>query len=141
MLGLIIILCFFLPDMEAAPKPIAIGALPTVFEMNRGQAESDIRFLARGSKSLLLLKQDSVEVAIPKTGEVVRLIPLHANPKPKVSGAAPTGGLSHYLKGTEPNWVRDVPQFESVRYDQIYPGVEMVFYGTQSELEFDMIIR
>lgn len=140
MLGFII-LCSLLPYLEAAPKPVAIGALPTVFEMNRGQAESDIRFLARGSKSLLFLKQNSVEVAIPRTGEVVRLVPLNANPKPKITGADSTGGLSHYLKGTEPNWVRDVPQFQRVRYEQIYPGVEMVFYGTQKELEFDMMIR
>ena len=40
--------------------------------------------------------------------------------------------------GNDPaKWRRGVPQFARVRYENIYPGINLVFYGNQGKLEYD----
>src|SRR5438477_468421 len=34
-------------------------------------------------------------------------------------------------------WRRDIPQFARVRYQKVYPGIDLVFYGHQGQLEYD----
>lgn len=51
-------------------------------------------------------------------------------------------GRSHYLSGNNTdNWRRDVPNYAQVGVDEIYPGVDLVFYGNQGELEFDFVVN
>ncbi len=33
-----------------------------------------------------------------------------------------------------------MPTYAKVRYEEIYPGVDLVFYGTQKELEYDVVL-
>ncbi len=47
-------------------------------------------------------------------------------------------GKSNYFLGNDPaKWRTGVPQFSRVRYDNIYPGINLVFYGSQGQLEYD----
>jgi hypothetical protein len=55
-----------------------------------------------------------------------------------VSGTDALPGKSNYLIGKDSSkWHTDVPQFARVRYSQVYPGVDLVYYGKQGELEYD----
>ena len=50
----------------------------------------------------------------------------------------PTPGKSNYFIGNDPaKWHRDIPQFARVRYRNVYPGVDLVYYGNQGRLEYD----
>ena len=47
-------------------------------------------------------------------------------------------GKSNYFIGNNPaKWHRDIPQFARVRYQAVYPGVDLVYYGNQGQLEYD----
>ena len=47
-------------------------------------------------------------------------------------------GKSNYLIGNDPaKWHRNVPQFAQVRYDNVYPGIDLVYYGNQGRVEYD----
>jgi hypothetical protein len=47
----------------------------------------------------------------------------------------------NYFLGSDPaRWRRQVPTFASVRYREIYPGVDLIYYGNQRRLEFDFVV-
>jgi uncharacterized repeat protein (TIGR01451 family) len=65
-----------------------------------------------------------------------------ANPNARVTGADPLPGKSNYFLGNDPaKWRRSVPQFARVRYENIYPGINLVFYGNQGRLEYDFQVE
>ena len=64
-----------------------------------------------------------------------------ANPSPPMHGLGELPGKSNYLLGRDPQkWRTNVPNYAKVRYRDIYPGVDLVFYGNQGELEYDFIV-
>ena len=61
-----------------------------------------------------------------------------ANRAASATGAGPLPGKSNYFVGNDPaKWHRDIPQFARVRYQDVYPGVDLVYYGNQGQLEYD----
>jgi hypothetical protein len=75
---------------------------------------------------------------------VTSIIRMHlegANPAPKVAGSDLLPGKSNYFIGNDPaNWRRDIPQYARVNYEAVYPGVDLVYYGNQGQLEYDFRI-
>src|SRR3990172_6044892 len=50
-------------------------------------------------------------------------------------------GRSNYFIGNEPNkWRTNIPNYGKVKYQSIYPGVDLLYYGTQGQLEYDFIL-
>jgi len=55
-----------------------------------------------------------------------------------VSAVDPLPGQSNYILGNDSSkWKQGIPQFARVRYENIYPGINLVFYGNQGRLEYD----
>src|SRR5262249_49236220 len=51
-------------------------------------------------------------------------------------------GVSNYLKGNDPRqWQANVPHFARVRYADVYAGIDLVYYGSQRQVEFDFVVR
>jgi hypothetical protein len=143
----------------AAPALGAGGPLPLAFEPNQGQADGAVKFLARGrGYGLFLTATETVLVLAPAerrgplarrpgpVGDVVaepsvvRMRLVGADASAGVTGLAPRPGRSHYFLGEPERWRRDVPTFARVRYDDVYPGVSLVFYGTERDLEYDFVV-
>ena len=141
------------------------GKLPLSFEANQGQTDSRVEFLSRGSGYTLLLTPTeavlSLKSAQRKTSEetdvqtattdpedrqtappaVLRMGLLGANPVPQMLGLDKLPGKSNYFIGNDlENWHTDVPHYARVHYDDVYPGVDLVFYGNQRQLEYDFIV-
>jgi hypothetical protein len=56
-------------------------------------------------------------------------------------GLAELPGKSSYFIGNDPSkWIRDVPNYANVKYEHVYPGVDLMFYGKQGELEYDFVV-
>ena len=125
-----------------------------VFEPNQGQAEASVQFLARGrGYGLFLTPTEAVLVLAPSTRVpsrgasaslaaplVVRMRLLGADAGATIAGSEPLSGRSHYLLGQADRWQRAVPTFARVRYTDVYPGISLVFYGTDRQLEYDFIV-
>jgi hypothetical protein len=70
---------------------------------------------------------------------VVQVRFMGANPRADVSGVEPLPGRAHSFLGRDPaKWRTTVPLYGRVRLDDLYPGVDAVFYGTDGELEYDL---
>ena len=120
--------------------------LPLRFEPNQGQTDPQVSFLARGAGYGLFL---TVEPGCPdlarssadknknQNATVVRMQLAGANPSAVATGTSQLPGKSNYFIGNDPAKWRRVPQFARVRYQSVYPGVDLVYYGNQGQLEYD----
>ena len=73
-----------------------------------------------------------------ESGSVLRLKLVGANPSTRMRGLARLPASSNYFIGNDPvRWRTRVPSYAQVRYEQVYPGIDLLFYGNPSQLEFD----
>jgi hypothetical protein len=124
--------------------------LPLSFEVNRGQTAPQVNYLARGSgytlflsatQATLGLTQPSARRGAPSVEDVLRLGLVGANPAASVVGLDRLGGVSNYFIGNDPSkWLTNVPNYGEVEYQNVYPGVNLVYYGNQGQLEYDFVL-
>jgi hypothetical protein len=186
------------------------GKLPLSFEVNKGQTDSRVKFLSRGSGYSLFLTGNEAVLALRKgsrqskvesrtsvvapgirpdniwrtahqgsadlfsksaafpgffrppatewrdesmpftatnneprtTDALLRLKLVGANPNPKIVGMDELPGKSNYFIGNDPKkWRTNVPNYAKVKYANVYPGVDLVYYGNQGQLEYDFVVR
>ena len=119
------------------------------FEANQGQADSRVRFLARGRGYSLLLTDNEALLKLPAAGQPhadgkqpwIHVQHVGANPKPVIKGSDLTQAKSHYFLGNNPGaWRTNVPHYAKVGYQGVYPGVDLIYYGNEGQLEYDYIL-
>jgi hypothetical protein len=75
------------------------------------------------------------------TSATLRMKLVGANEQPRISGLDEQVGRSNYFLGNDPGqWKTDVPNYGKVRYESVYPGVDMIYYGNQRQLEYDFVV-
>ena len=121
------------------------GQLPLSFEANQGQADASVDFVARGPGYALSLTPGAAVLGLhapqATVGESVRLSFHDANTKAQAAGVDKAVGVSNYFIGSDPShWHTGVPNFAKVRYSDIYPGIDVVYYGNQRQLEYDFVV-
>lgn len=112
---------------------------PLAFELNTGQADPRVRFLARGPRTQLLLgaKEATLLVASSK----FRLKFAGPNTGAKIRGEQQLIERRNYLLGNNcAKWQTDVPTFRRVTYEGIYPGIDLTYYGNHHEIEYDFVV-
>ena len=137
--------------------------LPLRFEANRGQANSQVKFLSRGSGYSLFLLATEAVLALrsadrrtvndeseprrsafslrPSSFSALRMRLVGAGPAPRIEGLGELPGKSNYFTGRHPEqWRTQVPAYARVKYQAVYPGVDVVYYGHQRQLEYDFIV-
>ena len=128
-----------------AQAEVPYGRLPLSFELNQGQADTAVNFLARGQGYAFYLTPTGAALSLrapaAESGAVVRMEFQGANVHSRVSGADPLPGVTNYFVGNDPSqWHTHVPNYAKVRYDGVYPGVDLVYYGNQQQLEYDLVV-
>jgi hypothetical protein len=126
-----------------AEGPDAYGRLPLSFEANLGQTNADVRFLARGSGYGLFLTGTEAVLSLNRQGKsaVLRMKLEGQNQGPRIEGEGSLTAQSHYLIGNHPDgWQGNVSKYSKVRYHDVYPGIDLVYYGHQRQLEYDFVI-
>jgi hypothetical protein len=65
-----------------------------------------------------------------------------ANPNAQVTGTDELPGKANYFLGNDPSqWHTDIPTYAKVKYEGVYPGVDLVYYGARGgELEYDFVV-
>jgi hypothetical protein len=80
-------------------------------------------------------------VDVPKADGVLRMRLRNANAAAKVTGLDELPGTSNYFIGNDPaKWRTNVPVYSKVKYEGIYSGIDLVYYGNQQQLEYDFIV-
>ena len=144
----------------------AYGNLPMAFEANQGQTNPQVRYLSHGNGYELFLTSDEAVLTLREpqpvrvhslksaplfaerlhSGKAVKTSVLRmkfdeANPAPEIIGTNALPGKVSYFVGNDPKkWFTDIPSYEAVRYKEIYPGVDLLFYGRRQRLEYDFVV-
>ena len=123
--------------------PQAYWQIPLSFEANQGQADPHVDFLAHGNdyslflspaEAVLTLQHDSAE-------DVLRMQVVGGNAAAKGIGRDVQAGVSNYFVGNDPSqWRTNITNYGRVEYDDVYPGVNLVYYGNQRQLEYDFVV-
>jgi hypothetical protein len=133
------------PEMQARVRANYIK-LPLSFEENRGQSDARIKFLSQGSDYSILLAPSEVMLNVQSAGKArhrstLRMGFVGANASPVMSGSERQSAISSYFLGNNPaKWVTGATNFARVHYGELYPGVDLVFYGSQGRLEYDFVV-
>ena len=139
------------------------AGLPLYFEKNQGQVNQSVRYLARAGRMSLFLTDDAATFSMiggvmdkspypvrldgqpfadhtHLTESAVRIRLVGANSDPQIVGEGALPGRVNYLIGDDhAKWHTNIPTFAKVRYRDVYPGIDLVYYGTPSALEYDLI--
>ncbi|MCX7747087.1 MAG: Ig-like domain-containing protein [Clostridia bacterium] len=136
---------------------------PFYFEKNTGQTSPDICFLSRGKGYTVYLSPSKAVMVLKKP------VPVENGDEPPESslftpppelktyafGLEFTGceinremipeeelpSKSNYFIGNNPDqWYTDIPTFSKVKVPNLYPGIDLIYYGNQNQLEYDLIV-
>ena len=128
------------------------GQVPMSFEPNVGQTNSQVGFLSHGSGYTLFLNAgdavlslqpgqtgvSSVSQAVSQASSVIQMKLVGANPAAAGTGLDQQASVSNYYLGNNSSqWHTNVPNFAQVQYQDVYNGVDLVYYGNQTQLEYD----
>jgi len=155
------------PEAEKARIMENYGKLPLSFEENQGQTDEQVGFLSRGGGYTLFLtpdeavlalsspvrdegpgdkQKDALQVLLPEKQKsardaVIRMKFFGANTALVISGEERLPETSNYFIGNDPSkWCTRISKYEKVRYREVYPGIDLVFYGNQGQLEYDFVV-
>ncbi|HEY6187686.1 MAG TPA: carboxypeptidase regulatory-like domain-containing protein [Pyrinomonadaceae bacterium] len=153
-------------EQKQARAAEAYVKLPLSFVANEGQADAQVKFYSRGKGYGLFLTPTEAVLALNKmsTGKrgaglkeedggtgsasqhtrqtsVLRMKLKGANPRPEVKGLDQLPGKENYFAGASPDkWHTDIATYTKVRYEEVYPGIDMIYYGNQGQLEYDFVV-
>ena len=143
------------PDPPSASK---YSQLPLTFEANQGQTDSTVKFLSRGTGYTAFLTSGGLVLSLraAESSPTQRTSGIHAANQPPsppvtlqfalvgatrssiVRGEDPQPGRVNYFIGNDPDrWHTNVPTYARIRSKDVYPGIDLVYYGNQRQLEYD----
>src|SRR5579863_6559506 len=115
-------------------------AFPLWFEPNQGQAHPSVQFLARTSHGYVYLGRN--QMAVQVNGEPVRMQLERANATATAVLEEPLDAISSYFSGqTEKDWHTGIPHYARVRYKSVYPGIDLIYYASGQDLEYDFRLQ
>jgi hypothetical protein len=142
------------------------GELPLIFEANEGQTDPQVDFLSRGSGFTLFLTAAGISLALPQQQDArrayrttssslsaqhfkidvgksttVRMNLIGANAHPaKVGVDEQTTKVNYFLGNDSTKWRSRISTYAKVKYQDVYAGVDLIYYGNQHQLEYDFVV-
>jgi len=123
---------------HAQPQPMEHG-LPVEFEPNRGQAAPEVRYITRTVDGEAQLMADRLRIVTASKTQGYALELYFPGAKPaQIREESPAGGVVNYYSGqNSAAWIAHVPLYRQIRYQDMYPGTDLIFHGSSSRLEYD----
>ena len=141
------------PPVQKARAAEQYRKIPLTFEVNQGQADRSVNFLARGSgygvyltgeEAALMLctpiygsraefRRNVRPIGKPAGCDVVHMQLAGANSTVEPMDEEQLPGKVNYFVGSDPaKWHAGIPTYAKVRYSSIYPGIDLLFHGNPS---------
>lgn len=127
--------------------PTRARSLPTTplrFEANVGQTDARVDAIARGDGYTLYLASGNALFAVHSPSRARRSLGVSlvgAAKRPHATLVAPQPGVTNYLTGSDRSkWRTGVRGYSTVKYTDVYPGIDLLFYGNHGHLEHDFVV-
>ena len=137
--------------------------LPVTFEPNAGQSDPEVDFISHNPGYTAFIAPDGLTFTVqpkvrarkpitsppiegppvqPAPMAALRLRLVGANSQAAKRGRDPLPGKANYLLGNDPSkWKTGLTSYSKVEYAEVYPGVDLVYYGQQTHLEYDFVVH
>jgi len=118
--------------------PCLAGTVPTSplsFEPNLGQTDPAIKFLAHSGARAIYLTNSGLRISGAE-------LQFSGGNCPVISGRQPLSERHNYFRGSPSRRkaFTNIPTYQRVRCERIYPGIDAEFYGDHGALEYDLIL-
>ena len=150
----------------SAERLQSLGHLPLRFETNLGQADSRVKFIGRGRGYTVFLTSTEAVLSLRKAAPLktsrngaagqsktterdkqttettsLRMKLIGARSNASAAGEEESANKSNYFVGKDPaKWRSGIQNFAKVKYGNVYPGVDLIYYGNQGQLEYDFVV-
>lgn len=124
------------------------GRLPLTFAENAGQARSDIRYLTNrlgygvsftAEEAMIVFSGNARE---EQEGLALFLQFLGANAEVQIEGRRQSLEKVNFLVGNDPEkWHTGLSTYREVVYRELWPGVDLIFYGEGGKLKYDVMVQ
>ena len=158
-LSSLVFVCLLAATVRLQAASASVAVLPLFFEP-AGASKTPTNFLARGQNYQFFINATEASIVLRKVKagvgsadlyqsrasrqlytRVARTRFVNANPSAALSGENPMPGVVNYLIGNDPaQWRTKVATYSQLRVQGLYPGIDLVYYGNQQQLEYDFII-
>ncbi|WP_176444876.1 SBBP repeat-containing protein [Paenibacillus herberti] len=147
-------------SMEPSARIRPVHPSQPVFEHNAGQSDPRVAYLLRDQDSTFYFTPAHADMIFGKplqTSEPaydaaslsrmqweawgLRMNFIGASPETRIEGCNLLDGIKNYFVGRDAyKWRTGIRTFEQIKYMGLYPGIDMLFYLNDSQLEFDFIV-
>src|SRR5208283_2853765 len=114
-----------------------------LFVENRGQAPKGVDFVSTGLSRRVLTRASGVDIYVsgsaPNTVRTVSIAFDNANKAARGEAADPTETRSGFLYNGR--LVEGLVDYRKVKYQNVWPGIDVVYYGNGNELEYDFVLQ
>jgi len=153
------------PAPSSATLQSSYGKLPLSFEANHGQWDASVQFVTRGGGHTLFLTPSEAVLTLRTGGTKNQERGIDATPRKTLSSPSPSSysavrmrfkgtdsqaemvgleplpGIVNYFIGDDPaKWRTNIPTYQKVEYKNLYAGIDLVYYGNQGHLEYDLVV-
>ncbi len=154
-------------DTRKAGLTRSYGELPLYFTENRGQVESSVVFYERGAGHATFFTRDGLVLALTRgmdgmkkhsspagagrmeagtdkkaETEVVRLSFVGADKDTRIAAGSKMPGQVNYFVGSDRSkWRSGIPTYGEITFKDLYSNIDVTFYGSNRNLEHDVIVR
>jgi hypothetical protein len=146
-------------SLSKAQMAESYGRLPLFFTENQGQIDPQVKFYTRGQGHAVFFTPAGMILSLSRASddakrggkkkgnntadqEVVQLRPQGISSGVEILATEPLPGKVNHYQGNDPGkWRTEVPTYKSVLYREAYPGIDLKFYGTGQQVEYDLIIK
>lgn len=127
-------------DPALAPAVAALARSPLRFEANQGQFAPSVRYAARTTGFALALTERGASLRFVGS-RPLDIALLGSNPWPLIQPLDRLSAQTDYFIGAKKNWHPGVANYSRIKYQAVYPGIDVVYYGKGSQLEYDFMLQ
>ncbi len=116
----------------------AYATLPLAFEPNLGLAEDSVDFLVHHGQAVTAFSSGGTTTSVG--GKQVTMS-LTGAAEQDFAGTDELPSKTNYFLGNDQSkWQSDIPNYGKLLAKDVYPGIDLAYYGTNSQLEHDFIV-
>ena len=117
-------------------------ASPIRFEANKGQVLKGADYVSVGAHHSVYLQKNGVRMDVPGQSRPESIMLRYVKPEAALQsqGVHQIGTTSYLIGSQRDHWFLGIPSYQKIRYHQVWNGIDVVYYGNHSQLEYDVIV-
>ena len=128
------------PQKNNQSIDVAMLKLPLSFIENKGQSPEDVRFMVRIEGPTVFFTPSEVvfSLSLGNNSSAVHMAFENSSPGQIIGEEQLPGQANFFIGNDSTQWISDIPTFGAIRYKDLYPGVDLVFKGTEGYLKHEL---